>query len=114
MRILAATVAVALSLVTAATAALLSTDKLIERWQEANGYCRGGSGEETMSWCAVRDGFDAILLIRGWCYGKVGEAGYQMRWHPCGPDSNLRRGNSFEQGAPDKRTQRAFAARVRD
>src|SRR5215216_1450096 len=97
MRALAVTVAVACS-VASATAALLSTDKLLDRWHEANGYCRGGSGEETIWWCTVRDGLDEILSTRGWCYGKTGQAGYQMQWHKCGPDSNIPAPPMPEQG----------------
>ena len=88
MKILAITVTLTLSPITPSFAAQLSTHNLLDRWQEANGYCRGGSGEETMLWCNVRDGLDEILSTRGWCYAKIGQAGYQMRWHLCGPDSN--------------------------
>jgi hypothetical protein len=66
----------------------LQTGELLDRWQQANGLCRGGSGEETMAWCTVRDGIGDVLSIRGWCYGKQGQAGFEMQWHPCGPDSN--------------------------
>jgi len=65
-------------------------DAVIARWQEANGSCRGGSGDqpETWAWCAVRDGLDQVLGTRGWCYGKKDQAGFEMVWHRCGPDSN--------------------------
>jgi hypothetical protein len=88
MRALVVAFALALYPATQSMAALLSTDELLDHWIEANGYCRGGSGDETMQWCAVRDGLTDVLIVRGWCYGKSGEAGYQMRWHKCGPDSN--------------------------
>ena len=67
-----------------------SDDDVIARWQEANGFCRGGSGDqaETWAWCAVRDSLDQVLGTRGWCYGKKEQAGFEMTWHKCGPDSN--------------------------
>lgn len=69
-------------------AAGISTNELLDLWLQANGLCRGGAGEETMAWCEVRDGYDEVLDIRGWCYGKQGQAGFEMRWHQCGVGSN--------------------------
>lgn len=62
----------------------------IERWRELNGKCRGGSGDnpETFAACEERDGPAAQRLSRfDICYGRQGEAGYQMTMHRCGPDS---------------------------
>ena len=31
-----------------------------------------------------------VLSAMGYCYGRRGQAGYQMQWHKCIGDSNLR------------------------
>ncbi|QDM41462.1 hypothetical protein [Altererythrobacter sp. TH136] len=64
--------------------------KLIETWQDLNGRCRGGSGDDpqTMTACDERDGpVAAQLADANICYGREGEYGYQMELHRCGPDS---------------------------
>jgi hypothetical protein len=62
---------------------------MIERSNEANDYCRGGSGDdrETLAWCDVREALDEVLNVRNWCYGKQGEFGYQNKWHACTKNS---------------------------
>jgi hypothetical protein len=67
----------------------VTTSSLVKRWYEANGFCRGGSGDnpETLAWCEARDGLEAVLRARGMCFGKAGQASYQMKWHKCGKDS---------------------------
>ena len=67
-----------------------NTPALIKRWIEANGYCRGGSGDdrETLAWCSVREGLSEVLAVRDWCYGKKDEYGYQLKWHRCVETSN--------------------------
>jgi hypothetical protein len=65
-------------------AAKPSTEELLESWHQANGLCRGGSGDEPMAWCAVRDGIDEVLSIRGWCYGKQGQAGFESQLQSSG------------------------------
>jgi len=62
-------------------------DEILSRQSEANGFCRGGAGEETDAWCTIRDGLTDILVSRGWCYGKQGEIGADMKWQRCGPSS---------------------------
>ena len=65
-------------------------EDVIARWREANGFCRGWSGDEneTWAWCNVRDALDAVLGTRGWCYGKPTQTGPEMDWQKCGPDTN--------------------------
>lgn len=58
---------------------------MISLWGQANGQCRGGSGDDpkTLEACDERDAYGKRLGQLGWCYGKKGELGYQMRWHRC-------------------------------
>lgn len=58
-------------------------------WFEANGQCRGGSGDnpKTHLACEEREAYGKRLGQLGWCYGKVGEFGYQNKWHRCGRNS---------------------------
>jgi len=60
--------------------------RIISQWQAQNGDCRGGAGnsEETLKACDRREAVGAKLEAVGWCYGREGEAGYQMEWHICG------------------------------
>jgi hypothetical protein len=62
---------------------------LLERWASLNSRCRGGSGdaEETMQSFEDRDHSQVIMRANGWCYGRKGEAGYQMEWHRCSNSS---------------------------
>jgi hypothetical protein len=59
--------------------------ELLNLWHDANGRCRGGSGDDpkTLGACGEREEYDAILVGRGWCYGEEQEFGYQMFWAPC-------------------------------
>ncbi|MDG4903531.1 MULTISPECIES: hypothetical protein [unclassified Mesorhizobium] len=54
-----------------------------------NDLCRGGSGDDpkTMQACDDRNAVEQRLYAAGWCYGKRGQAGYQMKWHKCSKDS---------------------------
>lgn len=63
--------------------------KWLDRNDLLNGWCRGDSGDlpTTDKACDLRDVTHAELEKLDWCYGKNSEAGYQKRWHPCGPDS---------------------------
>ncbi|MDO1585259.1 hypothetical protein [Rhizobium oryzicola] len=65
---------------------LSSPHRLISQWQAQNTACRGGSGDspETITACDRREVLGAKLKAVGWCYGREGEAGYQMDWHACG------------------------------
>lgn len=60
--------------------------RIISQWHDQNGDCRGGSGgsDETWQACDRREAIGAKLQAVGWCYGREGEAGYQMEWHACG------------------------------
>lgn len=71
---------------------VLSTDKLetkpvriLEQWEDQNTACRGGSGnsQTTMTACERREEIGAKLKSVGWCFGKEGQAGYEMQWHAC-------------------------------
>lgn len=71
---------------------VLATDKgvsdpsrIISQWQDENTRCRGGSGDSRDTWkaCDRREAIGAKLDAVGWCYGRPGEAGYQMSWHRC-------------------------------
>lgn len=74
------------------TSKVIQTDKdvsqpvrLISQWTDQNGACRGGSGDlpETNEACERREVIGDKLKAAGWCYGREGEYGYQMRWHAC-------------------------------
>ena len=72
-------------------------DALIQRWNDLNSDCRGGSGDDpkTLEACDERDQtVGRALEDLGWCYGKEDQAGYQMQWHKCEADSLHHR--SFE------------------
>ncbi len=63
---------------------------MIRLWHEANGACRGGSGDSkvTMNACEERDAYSKRLDQLGWCYGRNGEYSYQYVWHRCQANSN--------------------------
>lgn len=58
---------------------------MMRLWSQANGQCRGGSGDDprTSDACDERAAYSMRLRQLGWCYGKRDEAGYQYRWHRC-------------------------------
>ncbi|MBF0138034.1 MAG: hypothetical protein H7833_05695 [Magnetococcus sp. DMHC-1] len=58
---------------------------LLVRWDELNGRCRGGSGDDQKTWdaCDEREKMGDQLKSHGWCYGEPGQFGYQMAWHRC-------------------------------
>jgi hypothetical protein len=62
---------------------------MLRLWYEANGQCRGSSGDDpkTHLACEERAAYGKRLDQLGWCYGKKGEAGYQRTWHRCGRNS---------------------------
>ncbi|WP_315742232.1 MULTISPECIES: hypothetical protein [unclassified Bradyrhizobium] len=66
-----------------------TTLMFIERWLDANSRCRGGAADAptTAAACAERQRYDTSLNLLGQCYGKRGQIGADMAWHPCGPDS---------------------------
>lgn len=74
------------------TSEVIQTDKgvsqpvrLISQWTEQNSVCRGGSGDSpaTNMACERREAISEKLQTAGWCYGREGEYGYQVRWHAC-------------------------------
>lgn len=58
-------------------------------WYQANEQCRGGSGDDprTLAACDEREAYSKRLNQLGRCYGKEGQAGYQIEWHRCGSGS---------------------------
>ncbi|WP_354265970.1 SH3 domain-containing protein [Bradyrhizobium sp. I1.7.5] len=58
---------------------------LIDLWADANGRCRGGSGDsaKTDAACAERERLGERLDGLDWCYGKRGQIGAEMQWHGC-------------------------------
>ncbi|WP_442579128.1 S1C family serine protease [Mesorhizobium sp. ASY16-5R] len=66
-----------------------AVEPLLARWWDLNTACRGGSGNEAATYyaCAARGTFEAALAAADWCYGRIGEYGYQNEWHVCGPNS---------------------------
>lgn len=62
---------------------------IIEKYNNLNGKCRGGSGDDpnTIKACDERDLVVAKLKESGWCFGKEGQAEYEMEWHQCSSNS---------------------------
>ncbi|PDT79782.1 hypothetical protein [Sinorhizobium sp. BJ1] len=74
------------------TGKVIETDKgvsqpvrLISQWHQENLHCRGSSGNsaETLAACDRRETIGEKLESVSWCYGREGEYGYQLEWHPC-------------------------------
>jgi hypothetical protein len=68
----------------------LETDEIVRRWSEADSNCRGGQGKESPAWCGVRAGYDELLSIRGWCFGKPDPSSFKPLWHKCSSQSQHR------------------------
>ncbi len=64
---------------------------LLQDYARYNDSCRGGSGDDNETWkaCGARDYISFLLYQRGWCYGKDGEASYEMQWHRCVATSSI-------------------------
>ncbi len=62
---------------------------LLQRFEQLNGRCRGGSGNDPATWaaCDERERLGPRLNALGWCFGREGEMGAEMQWHRCGPNS---------------------------
>jgi hypothetical protein len=60
-------------------------DQVIALWSRENETCRGGPGDSaaTLEACDRREGIGRMLSNVGRCYGREGDAGYQLRWHIC-------------------------------
>jgi hypothetical protein len=57
---------------------------LIGLWQRANTVCRGSNDRQKIAEaCGQRESIAKRLASFGWCYGRTGEYGYQLRWHRC-------------------------------
>jgi S1-C subfamily serine protease len=59
---------------------------MLALWEEQNSNCRGGSGDRPETWqaCEAREHTQMSAQAAGWCYGREGQAGYEMDWHRCG------------------------------
>jgi hypothetical protein len=86
---LGALILLAGSLSGAALAQAPRGDELIAIHRQLNSMCRGWSGDDphTQQVCEVRDRLGGTLQKAGYCFGRRGQAGAQMSWHRCGPDS---------------------------
>ena len=86
---LAAAAAAALIAPASASAELSKADQkdLISVFQDVNAVCRGYRNPSTETACQAREKVGRILGRNGLCFGKRGQAGYQMSWHRCGKDS---------------------------
>ena len=62
---------------------------LIQDFGKYDDACRGGSGDQSETWvaCGSRDYASVLLNEFGWCYGKTGQAVYEMDWHLCSTSS---------------------------
>jgi hypothetical protein len=61
-------------------------NELIYMARHFNKYCRGAVTEDSKlleSICNIRDRLFNALSKRGFCYGKQGQIGADMRWHKC-------------------------------
>lgn len=78
------------SSLTDAAKAQTPTAELLAIEGKLNSMCRGWSGNDphTDEVCALRDDLHKLLGTMGYCYGKKGQAGYQMQWHKCTTGSN--------------------------
>ncbi|WP_245586687.1 hypothetical protein [Pleomorphomonas oryzae] len=90
---------------------VLATDKgvsephrIISQWLDENARCRGGSGDSSETWkaCDRRKAISAKLEAVGWCYGRPGEAGYQMNWHRCDDGGEIASADAKAAGATSK------------
>ncbi|WP_323687646.1 hypothetical protein [Rhizobium sp. AN88] len=89
MKTIIIAVGTALSLSNTAFAFEPRIEGLIGQYDAHNDICRGSSGDEkaTRSACDSRGEVSMLLGREGLCYGKGGQAGYQMKWHKCGKGS---------------------------
>jgi hypothetical protein len=75
----------ALTLTTTAASAYNEVKLLLDVEFLLNGMCRGGTGDDPQreDICDQRDALAKRLGQLGWCYGKRGQSGNQMKWHRC-------------------------------
>lgn len=64
-------------------------EHLFDIEKDLDTLCRGSAegGVLRDDICEVRDKAVKALYSLGYCYGKEGQAGYQMKWHRCGRGS---------------------------
>ncbi len=66
----------------------LSVEDLVSLWFRMNDSCRGGTTQMQIDDCTTREEVGEYLTrMRGWCYGRDGEAGVDYEWHACEPGS---------------------------
>lgn len=68
----------------------VDAQQLVNSWHKENSSCRGSSGvdPDTFPPCVQRQKLTQQLASMGYCFGKQGEAEYQMAWHRCGPTAD--------------------------
>jgi hypothetical protein len=69
---------------------------MIKKNNELNSRCRGGSGDNPMTWkyCDERDALSKEIIKKGWCYGEVNQSGSEMEWHRCNERSYSMQGKA--------------------
>ncbi|WP_128549280.1 MULTISPECIES: hypothetical protein [Salipiger] len=60
---------------------------LLDQFRSLDTACRSQPTASQNQACDDRNTVSAKLDDKGWCFGREGEAGYQHRWHLCGPVS---------------------------
>ncbi len=71
---------------TPATTGTMSAEEMVSQWDRENSSCRGSTKPEaleTRAACERRGALDAKLNASGWCYGRPGQYGYEMKWELC-------------------------------
>jgi hypothetical protein len=60
---------------------------LINKEEQLDDKCRGGSGDDsaTIKACERRDVIFKQIEAKNWCWGKDGDFEYQKKWQKCPP-----------------------------
>ena len=85
-----ALVLVLVTISTAAAAQPATVQQLLRIERDLDGMCRGSTSLDRSlidKTCSVRERAAKLLNSLGYCYGKRGQIGADMRWHRCGPGS---------------------------
>lgn len=61
-------------------------ETLVSYYSDWDELCRGYGMGSALT-CEKREVVAQALGTKGMCNGKVGQAGYQQSWRPCGPNS---------------------------
>lgn len=72
-------------------------ETLKREWEDANGKCRGGSGDnpDTLSACDRRDKLTENLESSGWCYTSGDEPAYASSWRSCPEQASQEEGEEW-------------------